>query len=211
MISDAIQLEYKINYRSILYGFLILAFSIIGNAYIRENISFNEFKDVSVASLFISGIIRIIVYFYASDLIMNLNRNYYFWIFMIIVSPPLALIILGFLEYKIDNPLVKKAVNEIRFEYQHEITALKFRNNTENFEAQCEKIRAQYQLLMKERIDYIIREGKDIEKPATLIKEEDKEISPAERTSFHYDCCPACNFKLIDSPKNCPDCGLSLY
>jgi hypothetical protein len=215
MVSQAVKLDEEYHLKATVWGVVIMALAIWININLKEYIPASSSALTSVM-LFLTIALRFVTHLYVTTIATELNRNYLFWTIANIVSPGISLIIIGFLNFKIDNVEVKQIVAQIRLNYQTEKTYLKSKyDDSTVYQLELEKIQQYYSAKLKEAIDLVIA-GKEVNISNNIVPEptDNSQVAPAsdlnEEKPVQYDTCPACNFKLSGTNKTCPDCGLSL-
>lgn len=215
MVSQAVKLEEEYHLKATLWGVAIIVLTIWINRNLKEYIP-TDSTALSGVMLFLTIALRFVTHLYVTTIATELNRNYLFWTIANIISPGISLIVIGFLNFKIDNNEVKQVVTQIRLNYQTEKAYLKSKYEDPTvYQLELEKIQQYYSAKLMEAIDLVIA-GKEVNVYNNIVPEQtdnsqvtpDKDLN--EEKPVQYESCPACNFKLSDNNKICPDCGLSL-
>jgi len=140
----------------------------------------------------------------------SLNRNVLFWIIFGAAFTPLALIILGLLDYRLVDPEAQEIMMRLRSRYLEETEVLnqRYRKSELSWEAcraSVAQIREKYDTMLHaelDRLDRVAQKRHDL----SIIESVEGDGVPVEV----IDTCPACGAKLAENDNVCPDCGLNL-
>ena len=237
-----VSIEPLDNSKAIRVGFLILILGVILKLFFSIDIGFNP---VSVLNFAIAGfylfifistlILRFVIAAWAAKIANGLNRNSAFWALFTFIFPPLALIIIGFLDTKIENIDFKKVIDNCRADYLSEkiyINKELYLTNDE-LKIKLEETKQKYNKIIKDRlieslvdmkimnINNLIKDGfvdvnidykQQKQKIKDSIIKEDQLDTDENEDAFLDDPnkCPACGYRIDPELVICPDCGLTL-
>lgn len=166
------------------------------------DILYDTFKDVVIV---LTHIISMVL---AVKVAKSLQRRSFFWGLLALIAPPVALIILGLMDRKIDNELIP-IYNIHKLNYKNEIEKLNNRMN-------CKVLNKNDYDIEVNRITKTCDEKLNEEMLILTKKLEEKrmervfnEISPPTTFVEVKDVCPACGANINDKMDTCPECGIS--
>jgi hypothetical protein len=217
---EDIQLEDKNYTEAVKWGVLLIILDIVIRFFLKIS-SFDVVhpdKLMDIGLLTVAGItyllmlaIRIIVVIYVARIAGKLNRSQFGWGLFALIFPPIALIIIGFFGYKIEQGEIKDLVDTIRLDYRAEVLHLKQTLDVSN--AEFEKIEAdlkrEYESNLRIRIAEIVSGKKaDNQNQYDQNSFTDEEYNSEQNVDSGH--CPACGATIDQRSAVCPDCGIAL-
>ena len=138
----------------------------------------------------------------------SLQRKYFFWGLFALIAPPVALIVLGLMDRKLDKELMP-IYNIHKLNYKNEV------NKLNNLLSNKELSKNDYGVEVN-RITQVCDEKLNEEMLILKKKLEEKkmervfdEISPPATFIEVKDVCPACGANINENMDICPECGIS--
>lgn len=232
-----ISLKPHRNYKATLFSSVVLVLYIITYALmIKSNLrtgpipTFNNIDPffVLVIVLWVLIIISII---WAYRIAKKTGREPVLWVFLGIITGPIALLIISLKDYKVDNSELNEVVKKTRNEFKEEL-AQDRRNGLDT--GHENRLEEKYDQLLNDRVADIITKNKvgilqglvdngiidkntDIKEKERLIRfMEHNKINDTEVEKWSPDwlddenVCPACGAQLHKNSLNCLNCGLKI-
>ncbi len=216
---EKLSLEKKQYYSAIIWGIVIMIHSFIVTRYLDSRLDrfyiIRNIDSMNTTVLWMMywsiWIVKLITFYWTVKIAKEQNREPLFWGIFGLISPSLALIIIGFLDYKYDNKYLKKLENRVRLDYLSERAFLnnKIDADFDKLESMKSNLKMVYIAKLKEEAHKYLKDSENYEYHSYSLETSETENEYSEKVAS-FSNCPACNSKLIDKQEVCDECGLAL-
>lgn len=166
----------------------------------------------------------IIIIYWVIKISKKLNRDPVIWGILSLVFGPTALIVIGFMDYKINDKRIKQILDELRLDFNSEylhIKSTKDLTREELTEVEI-KLKEKFKQKLRERISesrfnestrsVTMTDQQKIEEQNRIEAEEDEVVQAVSDQHWigETNRCPACGAAMGDNITTCPECGLTI-
>lgn len=189
----------------------------------------NEIKDYGLLTVFglmyfSNWIIYILIIVWVVRIAGKLNRSQILWGILAFIFGPVTLIVIGFMDYRIEDKNVKKILDELRLDYSSEYLHIKSTKDLTRVElAEVEvRLKEKFQQKLRERISGSkliaatapekMTEQERTAEQKRIEAEEDEAVQAVsdQHWTGESNKCPACGAPMGDNITTCPECGLTI-
>lgn len=210
---EKIQIQERNEYSALKWGIILLIYGAIISIFFKVTtinlLKPDKFLNLGLLSLtgvaYISTfIVRIFVIIYIIKIAGKINRSKFVWAVFALIFPPVSLIIISFMDYKVNDQKSKNILEKLRLDYKSELAHIKatYDLNSEDLQKTEDELVEKYNLELQRQIE---NSSVKIEQ----IESEDSPLSEDNAVMHQINKCPACNADIKPDQEKCSECGIS--